>query len=708
MMPRFRRVLSCLLLSVLLLQASVSAQSTSESQIKEKSIRINNPGARMTAEITGTPGSWVTLELLRPSKEQSEAYKSENMAEIFAGLDMVQIPENGVATYTYSAGEENGIYTLRARGDITSLDYTAEGNVLSGNESDLFFAELWNKSFTHINEDYIQGAVWLSKDLINISLEHAAKTVKAQMDLRKPGRRYLYIDVDIACMPSANSEQFIWEWSAVEEQAAYLDEFFNVYYHLGGELDGIYTDNEVTMCPWAFKSVPEGEDKTTFIWNRLESVVADPTYQNVIRPRLVERGFEFNTTNGNELYDVPYHNSAKDNAYLIWTAVLDTYKSECLTAGIYEPTKKYYPDVYYSNYQSNDRLAGYYTGTAHRYYVGGNRIKAGTHSSPVLYSAGTSKKYAPDGTVSVMEETPFAEMRSLVGGMRNVVISSPDGKTMPWVVSEYYHKFSYIDEDRPYFYEYLLHLGLCDPDAFLHYGPVYYGGEEENVQGNIDGMRNVLEELNAYANKKDAVTLVDDSTYSKYPYVLSGMQTKGRFLWRITPDNTKLEEGQEFCTKEEGTPTFYIDGTTISFPQGKILPNISSTYGYWVETPLDVYPVTVNESETEESSILLKAYDKNGIEVSEENKEDTETVVLFYKGMSGKDIAANIAKYNQGAMTDIKTAEKSKTNNSNGRIVIKNINKEGQQYDEAKLFVWEGFKTLNPILPEVTLKQKTN
>ena len=706
MMERLRRLLSCILLSALLLQMPVFAeQSTSDSQLKEMSVRINNPDAQMTALIYGTPDTWVTIELITPGKSQKEAYESENTQDIFAGFDMQKIPESGVLEYPYTADDGTGIYTLRARGEITSVEYAAEGNRLSGSQSDLFFAELWNDAYTDVCEDYIQGAVWLDTTLINKGIEHAAQTVKKHMDLRQPGRKYLYIHTDIANM-NAKSGKFIWQWEDVEEQAAYLDKFFNVYYHMGGDLDGIYTDNENTMCPWGFKYVPDGADSQTVIGNRLEEVVSDPTYQNVIRPRLVERGFEFNTTK-NELYDVPYHNSAKDNAYLIWTAVLDSYKSECLTAGIYEPAKKYYPDVYYSNYSSNDRITAYYTGGAHRYYVGGNRIKAGTHSSPVLYSASAgTKRYYPDGTVYTIDATPFAEAQSLIAGMKNIVISSDDGKTMPWVVSEYYHKFSYIDEDRPYFYEYLLHLGLCNPDAFLHYGPIYYGGEEENPQGNVDGMRKAMEELNAYADKKTSKTLVDDTSYREYPFILSGMQTKGRFLFRITPDNTKLEEGKEFCTQKEGTPTFYIDGYRISFPGGTILPNISSTYGSWVETPIGVYPkiVNENENETEESSILLKLYDKNGIEVSEDNKEDAQTAVLFYKGMSGKDIAASIAKYNNGKMTDIKTEEKSKFVDSVGRIVIKNINKDTLPNDSKKMFIWQGFETLNPITPEITLK----
>ena len=76
------------------------------------------------------------------------------------------------------------------------------------------------------------------------------------------------------------------------------------------------------------------------------------------------------------------------------------------------------------------------------------------------------------------------------------------------------------------------------------------------------------------------------------------------------------------------------------------------------------------------------------------------TIPQIFKSIS--DI--NDIKYNNGKMMDIKTKEKSKFVDSIGRIVIKNINEDNLPNDSKKMFIWQGFKTLNPIMSEISLK----
>ena len=702
-MLRLRRMLSCILLAALLfVQLPAAAQSSSEYPIKELSIRINNPDARVTAKIVGKANELLTLELVRPNAKAGDGYSDSGLTNALAGVDMIQLDENGEATYQYIADDGSGIYTLRVRGEVTSLSYTDVYNEPQGYESDAYYADMWSSTYGKDPENpYTQSSVWLTPALLKISIEHAAKTIKNKLDDREPGRRLLMIDPGITNRLSNESVNFIWEQQVVENVAADMEEFFDVYYHMGGQLDGIYSDDETTMCTWSLDS----NDKVTAeeYTARIDAIVADPFYQEVIRPQLVERGMKFSTGEGvNELQVLRNQSalSASNTSYMIWHNVMNSYKSECLKKAFYEPAAKFFPEVTYANYGSNDRHAALYTGNAHRYHLGGNTIKAGTHSSPVLYRESGSKRYSPNGETFTYEATPFGEVLGLTNSMREIMLSSDGGKTMPWVVAKGYN-FSRIDTDEttlPYFYEYLIHLAMCDPDAFLFYGPGYYTTDDPVVTRlNYDSMNEALEEINTYMNKSGAKTLVDDTVPIDSPYILSGIESDGKFVWRITPDNTHLTAGQSFCTKTTGTPTFYIEDTTISFPQGKILPNINETYGYWVETPLGVYPEVKADTTSAEPVLQLIWFDKNGIQITDsETPIDAYAAKLYFTDSAGRDITVNFAQYMQNKMVNVQTLAKSKMTDKSGSIFIGDL-KGDTPADTANLYIWENFNTLRPI-----------
>ena len=709
MILRLRRLLSCILLSAMLfVQLPTAAQSSSEYSIKELSIRINNEGARVTAKISGAANEWLTLELVRPNTNAGEGYEDNSITNALAGIDMIQLDNNGEATYQYIADGGSGIYTLRVRGEVTSLSYTDVYNEPQGNESTAYYADMWSAYGSTAENPYTQDSVWLTPDLLKLGIEHAAQSIKAKLDKREPGRRLLMIDPGITNRISAESVNFIWEQAVVENVAADMEEFFDIYYHIGGELDGLYSDDETTMCSWTLDSNDKISDED--FRARIDSIVADPFYQDYIRPQLVERGMKFSTGQGvNELQVLRNQSatSASNTSYMIWHNVMNSYKSECLTKAFYEPAAKFYPEVTYANYGSNERDAAHFTGGAHRYHLGGNTEKAGTHSSPVLYRESGSKRYSPNGDVFTYEATPFAEVMALTNSMREIMMSSEGGKTMPWVVAKGYN-FSRIDTDEttlPYYYEYMIHLAMCDPDAFLFYGPGYYTTDDPAVTKlNYESMNEALNEINTYMKKSGAKTLVDDIVPRDSAYILSGIESDGKYVWRITPDNTHLADGQSFCTKTTGTPTFYIDGTTVSFPQGTILPNINETYGYWVETPLGVYPEIQADTASAEPILQLILYDKNGIQIKDTDTTpiDAYSAQLYFKDSAGRDITVNFAQYMQNKMVNIETIAKSNLSDKSGQIYIKDL-KGNTPADTANLYVWENFNTLRPLTENIPI-----
>ncbi len=681
---------------MMLLAFSLTANAQSEYGIKELTVRLNNVGAEAIIEIKGTPGSLVSVELVRPDAEVGQAYTEDDLMDVFAGLDMIEIPQSGIAIYNYIAEDDLGVYNFRVYGEIEAVSYTATDNEVPLTVSDDFFTTMWSEGYKTMIEDHIQGPVWVRKNILYNNVEAACRQIKEEMDRREPGKRYLYIHTDSVQDILTQGTDILWQKENVEELAALLDNFFSIYYEVGGELDGIYTDNEAVMTTWQVRGFnPDGLSTTAEIIDRnLENIVTDPIYTNYLRPQLVERGFNFkiNTDLGkNELYDIGNYqahvttaNVTKDCCnYLIWDAVTANYKNECLTKGIYDVARKYFPNVYYANYSSVDRIAAAFNGGVHKYEFGGDRTKAGTHSCPVLY----------DSTAG----SPYLEARSLANSMRGVMLATDGESVMPWVVSKGYHNFSHISDDLPYFYEYLFHIALCNPDALLLYGPQYYSTDPaDRVQLNITGMREALEEFNEYATKTDAESLIENSINTQ-DFMVSGMYTNGRNLWRITPDNTVVTV-EDFLVSDNGNPTFYVSGQTVTFPGGTILDNMYSEYGYWVETDAGVEPTITYDEVSETTTLTYRYYDEYGIEITEDVKwEDVYTVAIYADGLLenvvGKEM--NVAKYDDNRLVSVEPLKSDIWTGKNGRLVSFNI----KGATNSKLLTWESMESLTPLMP---------
>lgn len=686
-----------LLILTMLFALSLTANAQSEYGIKELTVRLNNVGAEARIEIKGTPGSLVSVELIRPDVEVGQAYTADDLMDVFAGLDMIEIPQSGKAIYNYIAEDDLGVYNFRVCGEVESVSYTATDNDVALAEPDDFFTTMWSDNLKTMVEDHIQGPIWVRLGTITGNVEAKARAIKEEMDRREPGKRFLYIHTDASQDYLINDTDVLWQQEDVEELATLLDNFFKVYYEVGGQLDAVHTDIEAVMTTWQVRGFdPEGLGTLSAIIDRnLNNITEDPLYTSYIRPQLAERGFNFkiNTDLGrNELYDIGYYQAyvnpdrvTKDKCnYLIWDAVASNYKNECLTQAIYEPARKYFPNVYYCNYGSNDRVAADYNGGVHKYEFGGDRTKAGTHSCPVLYDSSAG--------------SPYLEARGLANGMRGVMLATEDGNVMPWVVSKGYHSYSHIHEDVPYFYEYLFHIALCNPDALLLYGPQYYNTDPaDRVQLNITGMREALDEFNEYAVKTDAKTLIQNRINTQ-DFMVSGMYTNGRNLWRITPDNTVVSV-DEFLKSDNGNPTFYVSGQTVTFPGGRILDNMYSEYGYWIETDAGVEPTITYDEVPDTTTLTYRYYDEFGIEITDENInwDDVYTVAIYVDGLleNVEGMEMNVATYEDNRLVSVKPLKTDVWVGKSGRLVSYNI----REQRDSKLLTWESLESLTPLMP---------
>ena len=402
------------------------------------------------------------------------------------------------------------------------------------------------------------------------------------------------------------------------------------YQEIGGLLDGLVLDVEyIGMGSWYIQG-KAGKDP--YIYNK---IVTDPRYATEIRPLLVERGFKFYepaTPLTPEIYGIHKSTGSKyDVSRSIWDTVMHNRLSMYVNEWCLEPLLTYFPDATASDYQFTDAHAwdkgindsGSVVGA-----WGGNTIKAGNVSNYNFYASRPSETtfYKNDGTAVFKNPPTYIEavygrsafnMFQWDANLGKRVYGADDSKRASFWLARYDYnpKQEGTLSNTPYYAEQIFHLGLLDPEPFLGY---LYNQEFKDANGNVSEavyksrlavINEALAELTRVAGYSDRKPIEVPMTWNR-EFVLSGMYTGGRNLWRITP-NTEQVSLADF--KIEGSdPTFYVAGQKITFPGGKIIEtgniNVVGTCGYWVETPKDVTPIVVDDADR---LIKIPAYIEN-------------------------------------------------------------------------------------------------
>ena len=181
-----------------------------------------------------------------------------------------------------------------------------------------------------------------------------------------------------------------------------------------------------------------------------------------------------------------------------------------------------------------------------------------------------------------------------------------------------------------YHTETLYHIGLMNPKPFLGYvvkndikddearRRLIAAGQEINTenlnavyaeltadvisamyQDRLQNLADIMAELTRVAGASNREPIPYAGSWNS-DFVISGMYAGGRNIWRISPDTTRGVSLEEFKVKDQA-PTFHINGQTVIFPQGCILEEIRiepyGSCGYWVETPVGVEPVVINDTD---------------------------------------------------------------------------------------------------------------
>ena len=296
--------------------------------------------------------------------------------------------------------------------------------------------------------------------------------------------------------------------------------------------------------------------------------------------------------------------------YYIWNLVLDELLTEYLNASVLDPMLKYYPDALFNDYGRYDRYGW------QKHYGGdmslstGNTMKAGNVSNTTCYpgSAPWEDRFNTYQTPAAYNKadydaTAFNTILWKVMESKGVKEADSNNRFSAWVTFYNFRPTSVgTFANTPYYSELMYHLGMLDPQPFLGYiledeiasfGAANPDPEASDPEVVWNVVRELMAELTRVAGYSDRKPIQTPGNWNN-DFMLSGMYANGRNIWRITPDTTGGTTVASFKVKDSD-PTFYINGQTVTFPQGKIITDSKiskvGTCGYWVETPANVMPV---------------------------------------------------------------------------------------------------------------------
>jgi len=510
-----------------------------------------------------------------------------------------------------------------------------------------FYAAGWS-DINRLKFDNLEGLIGMSvKDNKDgtITLSYAGKTdpkemaaaVKKVIDRAPEGLRHVALFGTYAAFYTA-PEAAIYMDKGIEQLKTQFTAFIKEYHAIGGKLDSLTLDTEyVNMGSWyiyskfyggLYEPKPEVIIANNYNRNIYNDIVSHPKYATEVRPLLAERGFKFYENVGGNKSEVW---SMFPNSYLsdserakysgceaIWNAVMDDRLANYLNYAVLEPLMTYYPNAIMSDYQEPDSYAWLKSlgDNGSKGYLGGNGTKVGNASNYNTYSSRPSSSFYVDSKGNYLYQNPAAYNKADyeddaynmflwdVNKFKNIYASTVNKKLTAWIAEYDYNVRPGSASNTPYYSETILHIGLLNPEPFLIY--IYdhdskFTGTNGTAEYNkrMQVISELLKELTRMVGYSDRTPIETQANWND-GFVLSGMYANGRNVWRLTPDTTDGTTVASFKVKDQN-PTFTINGTTITFPQGKIVADgavsVVGTGGYWIETPKNVQPVITRDAD---------------------------------------------------------------------------------------------------------------
>ncbi len=441
---------------------------------------------------------------------------------------------------------------LAAEGEIFSFRFQESGNDAA-------------HLFTPIKLNY--------DDMMGEGVITYAKRIANELSNMPEGKHCIDLTL-ISAKLDDEKENHLWWDIGVDNLRAVTTQLYKELKANGAVIDYVIDDFEGGMSMWSIKR----ED--------IEEIMRDSRYETEIRPLLVENGFEFSSDGASEL-DLIFQYT-QNNMYHVWNGVMSRRVSEYYNRTMYEPIKEFYPDVKYSNYGMTESLGlnKIYDGGGHKDYLMGRSYKAGTHSSPVLYGGlGAITKPGRQPEDYPHDKFDATSYNTVLFSLIQVqdVITSGDGKIMPWIPC-----INAADSDinNDYYNELVFHLGLLGAEPVLLFNPA-----SENLINDENHLSALLSELNSVLGSGIKNTLTNNVTPWDSAYIISGIETAEKTIWRITPDLYVPGISIDNFLSDKEKLIFQIGNQVVIFPEGsQIIENTMSDYGYWIESPKGTVP----------------------------------------------------------------------------------------------------------------------
>ena len=492
-------------------------------------------------------------------------------------------------------------------------------------------------------------------------IQKEAQNLKERMDKTPEGARFIYVATYSTFV--VMTEDVIYHDEGVAKLKAWITEFLSYYKSIGGKLDGITLDTEYSLdsisniSKGQFNEIvasstyklPDKYDKVDGA-GMLMRIQKNSKYPR-LRKMLEEQGFVFyEGTDKTELCYMLESNAASYSLNRsIWSKVMTLLKREYLHEAIIDPLWSFYEDAIVSDYDYTNTQSWLKTTGTQGYYknVTGNSVEIGNTSNLYTYAQRPSKwfytgsnggAYPPGYNKAIYEDTSFGAFLLDLKAFKDMqTATDEDGNLNAWIT---FYDYNYgtntagyatnTVSGTHYHTETLYHIGLMNPKPFLGYvykndiktdeaqRRVLAAGKElttanlnaekanltsamisEMYQDRLQNISDILAELTRVAGASDRKPIPYNSSWNS-SFLISGMYAGGRNIWRISPDTTKGMTLEQFKVAGTEDPTFYINGQTVVFPQGKILEEAKiepyGSCGYWVETPVNVEPVVINDT----------------------------------------------------------------------------------------------------------------
>ena len=471
-----------------------------------------------------------------------------------------------------------------------------------------------------------QVSVYGSTDIKTI-----AQKCKDDMNNRPDGARYFYFSAMTDVFKNTVKDA-IDMTEGVKMVKEWWVQFLAEYKRIGGKLDGVALDLEYNLGSSfyiedkIYGSAAADSKKNKNIY---KEIVANPVYQEYIRPRLVELGFEFwpaDKISGDKseiwsMYRYSGDYYAKDRS--IWDKVYWELITDYINEAVTDPLLEVYPKAVVSDYHRADqdnwqkgvsdhggRQTGTKVGNASCYNLYDCRPNANVFKYTTSNGLKKRTSYIQPAAFNdaVFEDTPFNYALYDLNLHKRMLEATDTG-----IINTHLTFFNYGNDNlsgysnSPYYSEVVYHVGMLNPQPFFGYivkGEVEKKGENHpnpdagELEFSLRIVNELMLELTKVAGKSDRKPIQLPISWNG-SFMLTGMYAGGRNIWRITPDTTQVSKADFKVAGSD--PTFSVDGQTITFPGGKIIDDAKitevGTCGYWVETPANVIPVVTSTAD---------------------------------------------------------------------------------------------------------------